>query len=85
MSREEYATALALASSQIVAAVHRGDDAGPFIKAALSLTPPSDTDPYRALVTVLSAQIDPDTCLTERLDWVRSCAPEVVSACGVSA
>ena len=85
MSREEYATALALASAQVVAAVHRRDDTTPFVQSALSLTPPPDVDPYVALVTILSAQVDPDTCLTERLDWARAEAPEVVAACGVSA
>jgi pyocin large subunit-like protein len=78
MTADEYATALALASSQIVAAVHRGDHSGPYIKAALTLNAPPHTDRVTGLINLLAAQVNPDTTLSERLRWTE---PEVQAAC----
>jgi hypothetical protein len=77
----EYATALALASAPIVAAVHRADDPTPYINSALgSLDPPDGVHPVYALVTVLCAQIDPDTNLEDRLAWTVVFDPAVSAA-----
>lgn len=78
MTADEYATALALASAQIVAAVHRGDHTGPYIHAALTLNAPPHTDRVTGLINLLAAQVNPDTTLTERLRW---CEPSVQAAC----
>lgn len=69
MTVEEYATALALASAQIVAATRRRESTRPHIRAALSLQAPAGTDRYGALINVLAAQADPDTSLSQRLAW----------------
>ncbi|MCW2767619.1 MAG: hypothetical protein JWO11_3578 [Nocardioides sp.] len=55
MTADEYATALALASAQIVA--------------ALTLNAPPRTDRVTGLINLLAAQVNPDTTLTERLRW----------------
>jgi hypothetical protein len=74
MTAEEYMLALALASAEVVAAVHRGKDSGPFTHAALSITPPLGVDRHYTLIALLAAQVHPDTTLDERLAW---CRPEV--------
>lgn len=79
MTADEYATALALASTLVIAAVHRGDSSGPFVEAALALTPPTGADRYGALLNIISAQVDPNTSLTERLRWTD---PGVLHAAG---
>jgi hypothetical protein len=81
VNRPEYATALALASAQIVAAVHRAepDEIRHHTRVALSLTAPADVDPFEALVTVLAAQISPDTSLSERLLWTVVLPQELVA------
>ncbi len=70
--RAEYATRLAYASAEIVAAVH---DDGPAealrrIEQALALAAPAGTNPVVALVTVLAAQISPLSTVRSNLDWV---------------
>jgi hypothetical protein len=77
VTREEYTAALALASAEIVAAVHRREDSGPYISAALSIEPPVGVDRIYTLAALLAAQVNPDTSLTERLHWTR---PEVQAA-----
>ena len=79
MTADEYATALALASSQIVACVHRGENSGPYIKAALTLNAPKNTDRVTGLINLLAAQVNPDTTLSERLRWTE---PSVLRAAG---
>lgn len=78
----EYAIALALASTLVIAAVHRGEPSGPFVQAALALTPPAGADRYGALLNIISAQVDPNTSLTERLAWTE---PSVLRAAGRAA
>ncbi len=78
MTAEEYATNLAVASVPVIAAVHRGDDSHPFVKAALALAAPAGVNKAEALYNVLAAQVNPDTSLTERLMW---CEPSVQAAC----
>lgn len=81
MNRAEYATAMALATAPMVAAVHRGDDPTPYIETALgSLDPPKGVHPVYALVTVLCAQVDPDTNLEDRLAWTVVFDPAVSAA-----
>jgi hypothetical protein len=82
--RGDYGCALALASAQIVAASHRGEDTTPYVEAALSLRAPDDVSPVVALVTLLAAQADPDTSLSERLHWTLALDPQVVEACAVA-
>jgi pyocin large subunit-like protein len=77
VTADEYATALALASTLVIAAVHRGSDSAPFVQAALALTPPTGADRYGALLNIISAQVDPNTSLTERLAWTN---PQVLAA-----
>lgn len=74
MTAEEYTTALALASAEVVAAVHRNEDSGPYISCALSIEPAVGVDRIYTLIALLAAQVNPDTTLTERLMW---CRPEV--------
>lgn len=81
-ARETYAKALALASVQIIAAAHRGEDIRPFVARALTITPPAGVDKTEALITVIAAQVDPDTTLTERLSWTNQFDPDVIAACG---
>jgi hypothetical protein len=69
-----YAEELLHLSELVVGAVH---DDGPdqlcaHIAAALRIAPPPGVDPVVALVTVLAAQIDPDTTAEQRLGWVRA-------------
>jgi hypothetical protein len=74
MTPEEYTAALALASAEIVAAVHRNEDSGPYISCALSIQPAVGVDPIYTLIALLAAQVNPDTSLEERLMWTR---PEI--------
>lgn len=74
MTAEEYTAALALASAEVVAAVHRGIDSGPYISCALSIEPAVGVDRIYTLIALLAAQVNPDTDLYERLMW---CRPEV--------
>lgn len=78
MTPEEYTAALALASAEIVAAVHRGIDSGPFISCALSIEPAVDVNRIYTLVALLAAQVNPDTTLAERLMWTRPEVQEVL-------
>ena len=83
MTAAEYSTALALASAQIIAAVHRAepDEVRRQIRSAMTLgSPPPGMAPFEALVTVLAAQVDPDTSLTERLAWTVLLDRELVAA-----
>ena len=71
---ERYAEDLLHHTELLVGAVH---DDGPdqlraHLAAALRLQPPPAVDPLEALVTVLCAQIDPDTTAEQRLGWVRA-------------
>lgn len=71
--REAYAEELAARSARIIAAVHDDDPAvsGRLMDEALALpAPDADTDPARALLTVLAAQVDPRTTARQRLGWV---------------
>ncbi|GEL19320.1 hypothetical protein [Pseudonocardia asaccharolytica] len=83
MTGPEYANALAISTLPIIAAVRNGDI--PALRVAtwtsLSITPPPGVDPYEALVTVLAAQVDEDTTLSERLAWARAFDPRVAAAC----
>jgi hypothetical protein len=72
-NREAYAEELLHRSELLVGAIR---DDGPdellaHLAAALRLKPPPGVDPVVALVTVLAAQIDPDTTAEQRLGWVR--------------
>lgn len=72
-----YAEELIHRSELLVGAVH---DDGPdellaHLTGALRLKPPPGVDPVVALVTVLAAQIDPDTTAEQRLGWVRAFDP----------
>lgn len=82
MTRAEYATALALATGPVVAAVHRGEDPEPHIRSALTLTSPDDVNPVVALITVLAARVDPDTDIDDQLAWAVAFDPDVIAACG---
>lgn len=71
---EAYAEELLHRTQLLVGAVH---DDGPdqlraHLAATLRLKPPPGVDPVEALVTVLAAQIDPDTTAEQRLGWVRA-------------
>jgi hypothetical protein len=73
MSAALYAANLLLLSERIIGAVH---DDGPdellrLIDAALIVEAPPGVDPAVALVTVIAAQVDPDTTAEQRLGWVR--------------
>ena len=81
MNDEEYTNALAWASAQIVAAVHRGEQTGPFIKAALDIEPPAGKDRIGLLINMVAAQVDPNTTLSERLAWTNQLHPDVIAAC----
>lgn len=83
--RETYAKALAIASVQVIAAAHRGEDIRPFVTRAMTLTPPADVDKTEALIAVIAAQVDPDTTLTERLSWTNQLDPDVIAACARAA
>lgn len=78
MTPEEYTAALALASAEVVAAVHRGIDSGTYISCALSIEPPVGVDPIYTLCALLAAQVNPDTTLAERLMWTRPEVQEVL-------
>jgi hypothetical protein len=78
MTADEYATALALASQLVIAAVHRNTDSWPFVQAALLLDAPEHTDRHHALINLIAAQVNPDTTLSERLKWTE---PEIQAAC----
>lgn len=78
MTADEYATALALASCPVIAAAHRGVDAGPFITKALAIEPPDGVNAAYTLITLVAAQVNPDTTLSERLRWTE---PAVQAAC----
>lgn len=78
MTPEEYTAALALASAEVVAAVHRNEDSGTYISCALSIQPPVGVDPIYTLVALLAAQVNPDTNLEERLRWAHPDVQEVL-------
>jgi len=78
MTPEEYTAALALASAEVVAAVHRGIDSGTYISCALSIEPPVGVDRIYTLVALLAAQVNPDTNLEERLRWAHPDVQEVL-------
>lgn len=72
ITRERYAENLLAATAHIICAVH---DEGPdavreAVDRALILENPPAVDPVVALVTVLAAQIDPDTTDVERMAWM---------------
>lgn len=74
---EKYAVELLGAAEQLVAAVR---DDGPdvlrsHIAAALRLPAPDGIDPVEALVTVLAAQVDPDSPRSARVGWADALAP----------
>lgn len=83
MTVEEYMSAVAIASEPIIAAVHRGEPAEmrAWLTSIAGLPAPDGVSPVEALVAVLAAQVDPDTNLTDRLDWTRAFDPDVVAAC----
>jgi DNA-binding NarL/FixJ family response regulator len=69
----QYAARLLAMSERVIGAVH---DDGPdellrAIDRALILEPPAGIDPVVALVTVLAAQVDPDTTAEQRIGWTR--------------
>lgn len=70
----EYAERLAHASQLVIGAVHDEGQAAirAAITAALRIPPPPGIDPVTALVTVLAAQVDPDTTTSTRLGWVEN-------------
>lgn len=75
--RADYAAALLPLSERIIGAVH---DDGPdavqdAIDRALIMQAPPGVDPVVALVTVLAAQINPDTTTTQRLRWIQGRPP----------
>lgn len=81
-NREAYAEELLHRSELLVGAVR---DDGPdellaHLAAALRLKPPPGVDPVVALVTVLAAQIDPDTTAEQRLGWTRAFDPAAAQA-----
>lgn len=69
---DEYMVRLAHVSQRLIGAVH---DEGPAMSAIhldtlLGIEPPEGVDPYRAIVAVLAAQVDPRTSVEDRLGWV---------------
>lgn len=73
-ARAVYAEQLVHATALIVGAVH---DEGPTevrlaIDHALILPAPADVDPMHAIVTVLAAQVDPETTAADRFGWLAS-------------
>jgi hypothetical protein len=73
-ARALYAEDLLHLTEQIVGAIHFDgpDEIRAHVAAALRLAPPPGVNPVEALVTVLAAQIDPDTTAEQRLGWVRA-------------
>lgn len=74
---ERYLENLLHASERIVGVVR--DDSPQAVREAIDraliLKQPPGVDPVEALVTVLAAQIDPDTTAEQRLGWVRAFDP----------
>ena len=70
---ETYAKQLLHLSARIVGAVHfeHPDATQHAVDRALIVEAPTGVDPVVALVTVLAAQVDPETTATERLAWVQ--------------
>jgi hypothetical protein len=69
-----YALQLLEISEQIIGDVH---DAGPaevlaHLHRVRKLPCPAGVDPVAALVTVLAAQVDPDSTESQRLGWVEA-------------
>lgn len=73
MSPALYAANLLHLSERIIGAVHDDgpDELSRLIDQALIIEAPPGIDPAVALVTVLAAQVDPDTTAEQRAGWVR--------------